>query len=46
MAPEQVTADRATIGPATDVHALGAILYHALTGVPSFQAGSVVETLD
>jgi serine/threonine protein kinase/formylglycine-generating enzyme required for sulfatase activity len=32
MAPEQATGDIMRHGPATDVHALGAILYHILVG--------------
>ena len=46
MAPEQVLARQGTIGPAADIYALGAILYHMLTGRPPFQTGSVLETLD
>ncbi|MFO0953552.1 MAG: serine/threonine-protein kinase [Isosphaeraceae bacterium] len=46
MAPEQVAPDPAALGPATDVYALGAILYELLAGRPPFQAASVVETLD
>src|SRR5581483_7814629 len=45
MAPEQAEARSADIGPATDVHALGTILYHALTGRPPFKAASKQETL-
>lgn len=46
MAPEQAEGKTKEIGPAADIHALGAILYELLTGCPPFQAESVLSTLD
>ncbi len=44
MSPEQAK-NSADVAAATDIYALGATLYHILTGRPPFQAATPVETL-
>lgn len=46
LAPEQAEGRTADVGPATDVHALGVILYEMLAGRPPFLGASTVEVLD
>ncbi len=47
MAPEQACGDQDRIGPATDVYAIGAILYEIMAGQPPFTgaAGEVLASL-
>ena len=46
MSPEQAVGDPERVGPATDIFALGAILYEALTGRVPFHGDTALETLE
>ncbi len=45
VAPEQASGHSGEIGPATDVYALGTLLYELLTGEPPFLGSAPMETV-
>lgn len=45
MPPEQAAGEVDDIGPASDVYALGAVLYFLLVGRPPFQSANPIDTL-
>ena len=46
MAPEQAAGKPEEVGPSCDIYAIGATLYHLLTGRPPFQAATPFESVE
>lgn len=46
MSPEQASGQRELIGPPTDIHALGVVLYEVLCGVSPFEQATIGASLN